>query len=128
MQPLRTGIWLCTIHFPLSLAIVGDLQIESGLEAWQVRLDHFPIYNDPNFDNFFQWLFIIFGIMTFLWGILMLFRLPDSPTNASFLTEDERTIATERLQANQTGYKNNHIDRGQMAEAFTDIKTWLLAI
>lgn len=65
--------------------------------------------------------------MTFLWGVLMLIRLPDSPTTASFLTEEEKLIAIERLRANQTGYKNTHIDRGQIAEAFTDIKTWLLA-
>lgn len=37
-------------------------------------------------------------------------------------------IAIERLKANQTGFKNNQIDRGQMAEAFTDIKTWILAV
>lgn len=58
----------------------------------------------------------------------MLFRLPDSPMDAKFLTDEERMIAIERLKANQTGFKNNQIDRGQMAEAFTDIKTWILAV
>lgn len=57
----------------------------------------------------------------------MLFRLPDSPTDAKFLTEEERLIAIERMRANQTGYKNTEIDRRQIVEAFTDIKTWLLA-
>lgn len=58
----------------------------------------------------------------------MLFRLPDSPMDAKFLTDEERMIAIERLKANQTGFKNNQIDRGQIAEAFMDIKTWILAV
>jgi hypothetical protein len=58
----------------------------------------------------------------------MLFRLPDSPTNATFLSEEERLIATERLKANKAGYKSNKIDRAQILEAFTDTKTWMLAV
>ena len=73
-------------------------------------------------------MFLIFGIITFLWGLLMLLRLPDSPTNASFLSDEERIIAIARLQANQAGYKSNKIDRSQILEAFTDPKTWLLAV
>ncbi|KAJ5160411.1 uncharacterized protein N7482_007415 [Penicillium canariense] len=111
-QPLRAGIWFCGNSISLifgNLIAVGILQIESHLRAW-------------------QWLFIIFGLVTFLWGVVMLFRLPDSPTTAKFLTEEERQIAIERLKANQTGYKNTHIDRGQTVEAFMDIKTWLLGV
>lgn len=58
----------------------------------------------------------------------MLFRLPDSPATASFLTDEEKFIAAERLKANQTGFKNSNIDRSQIKEAFIDIKTWLLAL
>ena len=73
-------------------------------------------------------MFIIFGIVTFLWGFVMLLRLPDSPTNASFLTDEERVIALARLKANKAGYKNNKIEWGQVMEAFTDPKTWFLAV
>ncbi|KAJ5370371.1 uncharacterized protein N7496_006463 [Penicillium cataractarum] len=110
-QPLRAGIWFCGNSLSLifgNLIAVGILQIKHSLKAW-------------------QWLFIIFGLATFAWGTLMLFRLPDSPTDAKFLTEEERLIAVERMRANQTGYKNTEIDRSQILEAFTDIKTWLLA-
>ncbi|KAJ5489332.1 hypothetical protein N7539_004222 [Penicillium diatomitis] len=111
-QPLRAGIWFCgnAISAILgNLIAVGILQIKEHLYPW-------------------QWLFIIFGLATLAWGLLMLLRLPDSPTNATFLTEEERAIAIERMRANKTGFKNTHIDRSQIAEAFTDIKTWLLAI
>ncbi|CAI7591067.1 unnamed protein product [Penicillium glandicola] len=92
-----------------SLIAVGILQIENSLTAW-------------------QWLFIIFGIITFLWGFFMLFRLPDSPSTAGFLTQEEKLIAIERIKANQTGFKSSTIDKSQIMEAFTDVKTWLLAI
>ncbi|KAJ5520948.1 hypothetical protein N7463_001401 [Penicillium fimorum] len=111
-QPLRHGIWFCGNALSTifgNFIAVGILQIENNLKAW-------------------QWLFIIFGIITFLWGVVMLLRLPDSPTSASFLTEEEKLIAIERLKANQTGFKNSKIDNSQILEAFTDVKTWLLAI
>ncbi|KAJ5767003.1 uncharacterized protein N7511_004619 [Penicillium nucicola] len=111
-QPLRHGIWFCGNSISLifgNLIAVGILQIKGSLRAW-------------------QWLFIIFGLVTFLWGIVMLFRLPDSPTTASFLTEEEKLIAMERLKANQTGYKTSNIDGPQILEAFIDPKTWILAV
>ncbi|KAL3442764.1 major facilitator superfamily domain-containing protein [Aspergillus insuetus] len=111
-QPLRHGIWFCGNSLSLifgNLIAVGIWQIESGIKAW-------------------QWLFIIFGLVTFLWGILMLFRLPDSPANATFLTEEERAIALHRLASNKAGFKSNKISRDQIVEALVDPKTYLLGI
>ncbi|CEL11106.1 hypothetical protein ASPCAL14212 [Aspergillus calidoustus] len=111
-QPLRHGIWFCGNSLSLifgNLIAVGIWQIDSGIKPW-------------------QWLFIIFGLVTFLWGILMLFRLPDSPTNAKFLTEEERAIALHRLASNKAGFKSNQINRDQIIEAFVDPKTYLLAV
>ncbi|KAJ5939569.1 hypothetical protein N7466_002703 [Penicillium verhagenii] len=111
-QPLRAGIWFCGNSLSLvfgSLIAAGIIHIQDKLASW-------------------QWLFIIFGLVTFLFGIVMLLRLPDSPTDAKFLTEEERMIAVERLKENQAGYKNKEIDRGQILEAFKDMQTWLLAL
>ncbi|EAL85667.1 putative MFS allantoate transporter [Aspergillus fumigatus Af293] len=110
-QPLRHGIWFCGNSISMiigNLVAMGIWQIKTGLQPW-------------------KWLFIIFGIVTFLWGILMFFRLPDTPNTASFLTEAEKLLATERLKANNAGYKRNKIDTSQIIEAFIDPKTWLLA-
>lgn len=111
-QPLRHGIWFCGNSISMiigNLVAMGIWQIKTGLQPW-------------------KWLFIIFGIVTFLWGILMFFRLPDTPNTASFLTEAEKLLATERLKANNAGYKRNKIDTSQIIEAFIDPKTWLLAV
>lgn len=53
---------------------------------------------------------------------------PDSPTNAWFLTPEERVAAVQRLQANQTGVENKRWKREQFIEALTDPKTWLFAL
>ncbi|PKX95933.1 putative MFS allantoate transporter [Aspergillus novofumigatus IBT 16806] len=111
-QPLRHGIWFCGNSISMiigNLVAVGIWQIKTGLQSW-------------------KWLFIIFGIITFLWGILMFFRLPDTPNTATFLTEEEKLLAIERLKANKAGYKRNKIDTAQIIEAFVDPKTWLLAV
>jgi MFS family permease len=129
-QPLRHGIWFCGNSLSLifgNLIAVGIWQIDSGIKPWQVCTSLILFRKDIN-NGSHKWLFIIFGLVTFLWGILMLFRLPDSPTNAKFLTEEERAIALHRLASNKAGFKSNQINRDQIIEAFVDPKTYLLAV
>ena len=38
---------------------------------------------------------------------------PDSPTNAWFLTPDERVKAIQRIKENQTGVENKHFKKEQ---------------
>ncbi|RJE26099.1 Major Facilitator Superfamily [Aspergillus sclerotialis] len=111
-QPLRHGLWFLgnSISFIIGNIIsVGIWEIKSSLANW-------------------KWVFIIFGIITFVWGALMLWRLPDSPMTTKILTEEERIIAIERLKSNKAGYKSNKLNVGQIFEAFIDYKTWMLAI
>ncbi|KAH9993093.1 MFS general substrate transporter [Russula vinacea] len=75
-----------------------------------------------------QWLMIITGILTLITALLFSFLFPDSPTNAWFLTEDERAKAVRRIKENQTGVENKQFKREQMIEAFTDPRTWLFAL
>ncbi|KAG6866173.1 hypothetical protein C0991_007723 [Blastosporella zonata] len=93
-----------------------------------------------------QWLMIITGIITFLaalsfWSVLIVvlfkptiltallrFLFPDSPTNAWFLSKEERVIAVRRIKVNQTGVENKHFKKEQMVEALLDPKTWLFAL
>jgi MFS family permease len=131
-QPLRHGIWFCGNSISMiigNLVAVGIWQIKTGLASWKVCLHplQVSIHSYTRF-QIIQWLFIIFGIITFLWGILMFFRLPDTPNTATFLTEEEKLLAIERLKANKAGYKRNKIDTAQIVEAFVDPKTWLLAV
>ncbi|KAH9981780.1 major facilitator superfamily domain-containing protein [Russula vinacea] len=73
-------------------------------------------------------LMIITGILTLITALSFFFLFPDSPTNAWFLTEDERAKAVRRIKDNQTGVENKHFKKEQMIEAMVDPKTWLFAL
>ncbi|KAL4882035.1 major facilitator superfamily domain-containing protein [Aspergillus karnatakaensis] len=76
--------------------------------------------------GFSKWkmLFIIFGLVTVAWSIFLWFYLPDSPSNARFLTPTEREFASLRPKKFQHTTQTKHWDRGQFIETFKDVKTW----
>ncbi len=76
----------------------------------------------------YQWMFMIFGLITVLFGISLFWILPDSPVTAKFLTDRERLIAIERLKSNKTGVKNNHHKKSQILETVKDPKIWILVV
>jgi len=71
---------------------------------------------------------IITGLITMMTAILYWFLFPDSPTNAWFLTSEERVKAVMRIKENQTGVENKTFKKEQMIEALKDPKTWLFAL
>jgi MFS family permease len=87
---------------PLSgylLALDGRL----GLEGW-------------------QWLFIVEGLPAVLVGVVLFFYLPDRPEDATWLSDDERRIVRERLEAER---RPKEVKR--FALAFRDIRVLMLA-
>ena len=70
-------------------------------------------------------LMIITGLITFITAILFWFFFPDSPATASFLTQEEKVVAIERIKVNQAGVENKHLKRDQIVEVFRDPKTYL---
>ncbi|KAE8310180.1 major facilitator superfamily domain-containing protein [Aspergillus transmontanensis] len=73
-----------------------------------------------------QWVFIIFGIITLVWSIFQFFVLPDSPLNATFLSPSQRGPAYRRAQACQKTYQSREWKKDQFIEALIDPKTWFL--
>jgi len=71
---------------------------------------------------------IITGLITVVTAVLYWFLFPDSPTNAWFLTPEERAKAVLRIKENQTGVENKTFKKEQMMEALRDPKTWLFAL
>jgi MFS transporter, ACS family, allantoate permease len=72
-------------------------------------------------------MFMIFGLVTVIFGISLWWILPDSPLTAGFLNGRESLIAIERLEDNKTGVKNTHHKKEQVIEALKDVKVWMLA-
>jgi MFS transporter, ACS family, allantoate permease len=112
-QTLRVGYWFLmngTAQIISGFISFGSLHIHTkGFEPW-------------------QWLMIITGGITLINAAAFWFLFPDSPTNAWFLTRDERAKAVQRIKGNQTGVENKHFKTEQFWEAIYDPKTWMFAL
>ncbi|KAH7927986.1 MFS general substrate transporter [Leucogyrophana mollusca] len=112
-QTLRVGYWFL---------MNGIAQIMSGFISFGTL--HIKTHGFAPW----QWLMIITGTLTLIVAVSYWFLFPDSPTNAWFLTMDERAKAILRIKENQTGVENKHFKKEQMIEALVDPKTWLFAL
>ncbi|KAH7390920.1 major facilitator superfamily domain-containing protein [Phaeosphaeria sp. MPI-PUGE-AT-0046c] len=72
----------------------------------------------------YQIIFMFCGLLTVVYGFVVLVFMPDSPMSAKCLTEREKVIATERLRANQMGVQSGVWKWDQVWETFLDFKTW----
>ena len=110
----RITAWFM-MAIPLSLAITGpvsNLIMASmsglfGLEGW-------------------QWLFIMEGLPTVVLAFVVLRVLPDSPQDASWLTDDERSWLIEQLAAERTRIVTTQPPLG-LLKALTDRRTAMLS-
>ncbi|THH04217.1 hypothetical protein EW145_g5684 [Phellinidium pouzarii] len=106
-QTVRVGYW--------SQIVTGFI----SFGALHIKTDSFEPW---------QWLMIITGGITLITAVCYWFLFPDSPTNAWFLTYEERAIAINRIKDNQTGVENKHFKKEQMIETLKDPKTWVFAL
>ncbi|WOO79139.1 putative transporter [Vanrija pseudolonga] len=110
-QPFVGTMWQCMLGLSTiitSLLAYGFFHIENGkLKSW-------------------QWLHVMIGLISLVCSLIVWFFLPDSPTQARWATEEEKTLLVERVRANNQGLKNKTFNKAQMREAFKDSFTWCL--
>ena len=70
-------------------------------------------------------LFVIIGVVTIFLGGLIFYWIPDAPSNAKFLTKNEKLMVVQRIRSNQQGFGNHEIKKYQIIEALRDPRTWL---
>ncbi|KAG0171016.1 hypothetical protein DFQ28_001381 [Apophysomyces sp. BC1034] len=79
-----------------------------------------------------QWLFLISGIISLIFGVATLFVLPSTPeTSKNFLTEDERDLQKQRLARTDTGSAPEgatSIRWQQVAAQLMDYKVWMFSL
>ncbi|KAK1143289.1 hypothetical protein N8T08_006816 [Aspergillus melleus] len=105
-QPIRIGIWYTANGAGIALGGLlgyGIGQIKGALASWKYE-------------------FLIIGALCSVWGIVIIFFLPDSPVSTRYLTDREKRLAVERLRDNQTGVENKTLKLTQVWEAFLDWK------
>ncbi|ERS98986.1 hypothetical protein HMPREF1624_04181 [Sporothrix schenckii ATCC 58251] len=73
-----------------------------------------------------QYVFLIFGAVSFVWAVVFLAAMPDLPTTARFLDRRAAVVAVERVAANHQGVKNHHFKVYQLWQTLRDPKTWIL--
>ncbi|KAK5116841.1 hypothetical protein LTR85_009101 [Meristemomyces frigidus] len=107
-QVTRVAIWYCSS---------GSANIVGGFFAW-------CIYQADSFR--WQALFIFLGTLTFCVGVLLFFFMAATPMEASWLNEEEKTIALERVRDNKTGSEVWRFNRLQLMESFRDVRFYLI--
>ncbi|KZT72575.1 MFS general substrate transporter [Daedalea quercina L-15889] len=73
-------------------------------------------------------IYLLLGSMAIVVGFAVLIWMPDSPTHAKFLTEEERIAAIERIRDDQGGTENKKLKKDQLIEGLTDLRTWLIVL
>ncbi|RSH93490.1 hypothetical protein EHS25_007846 [Saitozyma podzolica] len=109
-QALRTALWYNTfagIFGGILSFAIGHIQ--GKLAVW-------------------RYIFLIYGSVTVLLGIIVVLALPDSPVNAWFLSHDERLRATARLAENQQGQDAKKFNFKHCVEAVRQPRYWVVLI
>ncbi|KAL1953283.1 hypothetical protein VTO42DRAFT_3317 [Malbranchea cinnamomea] len=96
----------------------GGQQIVGGLLAYCFSL----IKSGPI--KSYQALFMTYGCFTVLYGLFVLWWMPDSPMRAKCFSEQDKRLMVERVRANQTGLQNRRFRKEQMIEGFLDPQTY----
>lgn len=109
----RSGIFLAAA--PLANTFAGAL-------AYAVTSGHSTLAN-------WRLLFLVEGVPTLLAAPLAWFFLPDGPTKARFLTEEEKEVARARV-IRQHGHveETNKINFREIGQTLCDLKAWLTAV
>ena len=97
----------------------GAQQIVGGLLAYC-----FTLIGSDKVIKSWQALFLAYGCLSVLWGLFVIFWMPDSPMRAKCFTEEDKHLMVERLRSNQTGIQNKEFRAYQMWEALRDPQTW----
>ncbi|TEA13199.1 putative transporter [Colletotrichum sidae] len=110
-QPFRAGLFYCCNG-------IGSML--GGLLSYGIGQIHsFPVWKA---------VFLICGGMTVLWGILLIFCLPDSILTAKRFSLEERALLVGRARLSKTGVLNKTIQWYQIKEAVLDPQVWLLTL
>ncbi|KAF5613573.1 allantoate permease [Fusarium subglutinans] len=100
--------WIVVLHEWVdlgSLITYGLARIDSKMKPYQI-------------------IFLFFGAITVGVSFVMFFWMPNSPTEAKFLTDEDKIIAIERLRNNQMGVMSREWRMSHVVETLKDLKTW----
>lgn len=120
-----TGMWY---NHSQQLRRMGIWSVQAGTSTIIGGLLSFAFQHvDSTKTNLASWqiFFLTMGLITFLYGVFILFTLPESPVKAKFLDKEEKELLLEEIRKNQTGTENKTFKIKQVKELlFYDKHTW----
>lgn len=106
----RTCWWTCQAGVA---TIVGGLLSYAFQHVHSTRFESWQIFC------------LAMGILTVIWGVLLLWLMPDSPVAAKFLNPAEKAVVVENIRAQQTGTATREFKPHQVRELlYKDPLTW----
>lgn len=100
----------------------GFQQIVGGLLAYCFSL----ITTGPL--KSWQWIFLVYGVVSVFFGVFVGWYMPDSPMRAKCWSEEDKHLMIERVRDNQTGVQNRTFKKDQFIEALRDPQVWGYAL
>ncbi len=76
----------------------------------------------------YQLIFLVCGVISVACSIPSFLFLPRHPTRASWLSNEQKWVALERIRMNNTGSQSTDFKWSQVRECLLDIKTWVWVI
>ena len=74
-----------------------------------------------------QWLFLIEAVPSILLGLFIPFLLTNRPEQANWLSEEEKKIVQQDMEADAAAMKTSEVGKGGFFDAFKSGKVWLFA-
>ncbi|KAH8638432.1 allantoate permease [Alternaria alternata] len=130
LQSLDKGTMSATSIMGIRDDVPGLLSKETivgGLLAYAFSTIRHPSFKaNPGNAPIRSWqaIFICYGCISFLWGLYVIFTLPDSPMRAKCWSEEDKKLMVERVRSNQTGLQNKKFRAYQFKEALLDPQTY----
>lgn len=112
---------VCTIFIALAFSgVIG------GLLAYGILKN----MNDVHGKHGWQWIFIIEGLMTFGWGIVCFWLIPNSPESAYFLNAEEKEYARQRIQHESSKFQDagDGFQWSDLWDAIASPNVWLSGV
>ncbi|KAE9367761.1 pantothenate transporter [Stipitochalara longipes BDJ] len=75
-----------------------------------------------------QWLFLVEGLITIVFGVILYFTLPDFPPTARWLTEKEKAFIQARLPKNAPREAESSFNFREIITSLKDFKMWLFTL
>ncbi|PMD55218.1 MFS general substrate transporter [Hyaloscypha bicolor E] len=75
-----------------------------------------------------QWLFLVEGLITIIFGVILYFLLPDFPPTARWLTEKEKAFIQARLPKNAPREAESNFNFREIIIQLKDFKMWLFTL